>query len=118
MCSRSVLVTSLTRSSPSCFTDNVVAAGQKGTLTFPCEGDGPAVLQVGSSSFEGVESDGHVDVCTGTRFPWADGCTWTSAQRVSGDVKTGEFVFTYGEAPMAGRSCAPACSATGTVVGT
>ena len=117
MCSRSVRVTSLTRSSPSCFTDNVVEVGQAGTLTFPCEGDGPAVLRVGLSSFEGAEIGERVVVCTGTEFPWSDGCKWTSAQRVSGDVNSGELVFTYGEAPRAGqrRSCASACSATGTV---
>jgi hypothetical protein len=116
MCSETVRVTSLTRSSPSCFTDNVVNVGQVGTLSFPCAGDGEATLRFGALAFEGAEIDGRASVCTGTQFPWSDGCTWTSAQRVSGDVRSGALRFDYGEAPKAGeRGCMSACSATGTL---
>jgi hypothetical protein len=116
MCSHGVVITSLTRSSPSCFTDTVVSVGQHGTLTFPCESSGPASLRIGSSTFDGALVGAKIEVCTGTQFPWNDGCTWTSAQRVSGNLSSGELVFTYGEAPKAGQhGCASACTATGQV---
>lgn len=115
MCTRSVVVVKL-EAPPGCFTDTVVKSGQHGTLTAPCEGDGPATLAFGSRSFHGAAKSGRVDVCTGTEFPWSDGCAWTSAQHVSGSVADGTLRFSYGEAPKPGQqSCAPACGATGTV---
>jgi len=116
-CSRTVVVRSLTRSSSSCFTDDAVSVGDRGTLTFPCSGDGEAKLAFDRSSFEGAETGGELDVCTGTQFPWADGCTWTSAQSVTGSIASGTLRFTYGEAPKSGHAgaCASACSATGSV---
>jgi hypothetical protein len=85
-------------------------------LTFPCDGNGPATLTFGTRSFAGARTSGDVEVCAGTQFPWDDGCTWTSAQRVSGSIASGELRFVYGEAPKAGqRRCMPACGATGTI---
>jgi hypothetical protein len=116
MCSRNVIVGALTRSTPACFTDNVIRDGQVGTLTFPCVGDGEATLRVGSSTFEGAVVGGDVRVCTGTQFAWIDGCTWTSAQQVSGTLAKGTLEFGYGEAPRAEQhGCATACRATGTL---
>ena len=116
MCTREVTVTSLARSSPSCFTDTVIRDGQRGMLTFPCQGDGPVTLRFGSASFSGAAIGGTLEACEGTQFQWSDGCTWTSAQRVRGSVRSAELTFTYGEAPKAGQhDCAWACSATGTV---
>jgi hypothetical protein len=112
MCTERVTVTSISRSSPSCFTDTVVQGGEAGLLTFPCSGDGPVSLHIGSAQFVGAQIDGKLEACTGTEFAWSDGCTWTSAQRVSGKAGSGHLVFTYGEAPKPGqRQCASACTA-------
>jgi hypothetical protein len=116
MCSRTVLVTTLNRSNPVCFVDAVVGVGQTGTLSYPCVGDGPATISFGTRSFTGADIGNVVDVCTGTEFPWSDGCMWTSAQRVTGALDSGTLTFTYGEAPKAGQTgCTWSCSAEGTL---
>lgn len=114
-CRRSVVLTSL--STPlSCYVDTVAKQGQRGTLTFPCDGDGEARLTFGSRSFVGAAVGGKIDMCTGTEYPFGDGCKWTSAQRVSGSIAEGTLSFTYGEAPKPGQGvCATACEATGVV---
>ena len=115
-CTRTVTVTSLSVP-PGCWTDTVIKVGQTGTLSFPCAGDGDATLSFGSKAFAGADVGGKVDVCTGTEFPWSDGCAWTSAQHVSGSIASGTLSFGYGEAPKPGqnRQCAPSCSASGAV---
>lgn len=116
-CKRDVVVTSLS-SEPFCFVDTIVQQGQQGTLTFPCDGDGAATLSFGGRAFVGAAIGGKVEACTGTQYPFNDGCTWTSAQRVTGSIANGTLHFAYGEAPKAGedtRSCARACTARGTV---
>jgi hypothetical protein len=116
MCTRAVVVRSLSRSSPSCFTDAAISVGDRGTLTFPCSSDGAAKLTFGRSSFDGAERDGNVTACTGTQFPWSDGCTWTSAQQVTGSIASGTLRFTYAEAPKDhAATCASSCSAVGVV---
>jgi hypothetical protein len=74
-------------------------------------------LSFGGKTFTGASTSGVVDACTGTQFPWNDGCDWTSAQRVTGSLASGTLRFTYGEAPKPGqnKSCAPSCTATGSV---
>ena len=114
-CRRTVTITSLS-TRPGCFVDTVGKEGQKGTITYPCDGDGPATLTFGKHSFSGAAAAGKIDVCTGTEYPFSDGCKWTSAQRVSGSIAQGTLSFTYGEAPKPGQgSCATACEAQGTV---
>ncbi|MFO0672603.1 MAG: hypothetical protein U0235_23820 [Polyangiaceae bacterium] len=115
MCTKTVVVDSFAKR-PGCFVDTVFTDGQRGKLTMPCDGDGPATLSFGAKSFSGAVIGGKVDVCTGTEYPFADGCTWLSAQRVSGSVASGSFKFAYGEAPRAGQhDCASACTATAMV---
>ena len=115
-CTRSVVVQTLTRSSPTCFVDVVVAVGQTGTLTLACAGDGEASIAFGSRSFAGAVVGGAIMVCTGTQFDWSDGCVWTSAQTVQGDVASGTLSFDYVEAPKPGQSsCAAPCTAHGTI---
>jgi hypothetical protein len=114
-CQRKVVITSIS-TRPSCFVDTVAKSGDTGTLTFPCDGDGEATLTFGTRSFAGADVGGKVNVCTGTEYPWSDGCTWTSAQRVTGSITSGTLDFTYGEAPRPGQNnCARACDAHGTV---
>jgi hypothetical protein len=116
ICTRTVVVTSLDVP-PGCFTDTVMQLGQTGTLSFPCDGDGPAKLAFGGKSFSGATMGGKLDMCAGTEYPFSDGCRWTSAQRVTGRVAAQSLSFSYGEAPKAGqfKQCARACSASGTV---
>lgn len=116
-CTRIVTLSSITKRA-SCFVDTVAREGDQGTLTYPCEGDGEATLSFGNRSFSGASlgGGGNVNVCTGTEYPWSDGCSWTSAQRVTGSVASGTLRFTYGEAPKAGElNCAGSCTATATV---
>jgi hypothetical protein len=116
LCTRRVVVASISRSSPSCFTDTVIEDGQQGTVTLPCEGDGPVTLRFGAAVFTGSQIGGSLEACDGTEFDWSDGCSWTSAQRVRGKVGSGELTFSYGEAPKAGQQhCAWACTATASV---
>jgi hypothetical protein len=119
VCHRSVVVTSL-EVPPGCFVDTVPKLGQKGTLTYPCEGDGEARLTFGTKAFAGASLGGKLEMCTGTEYPFSDGCRWTSAQRIRGRLGMGSLAFEYGEAPKVGqanphRSCARACSASGSV---
>jgi len=79
---------------------------------YPCSGDGPAKVTFGAASFDGADEGGKVTACTGTQFDWADGCTWTSAQTVTGSVASGTLRFTYGEAP---KSRASTCASTGSL---
>ena len=116
-CTRTVTLSSIAKRA-SCFVDTVAHEGDQGTLTYPCEGDGEATLSFGNRSFSGASlgSGSKVNVCTGTEYPWSDGCSWTSAQRVTGSVASGTLRFTYGEAPKVGeQNCASACTATATV---
>ena len=53
--------------------------------------------------------------CSGTMFPWGDGCTWESAQHFRGDPKTGFLTFTYSEMPIKGSGCLPPCTAFATI---
>ncbi len=114
-CQRSVVISAISKRA-SCFVDTVAQAGENGTLTYPCNGDGEATLTFAKRSFAGSTIGGRLNVCTGTEYPWSDGCTWTSAQKVTGSIASGTLNFTYGEAPRPGQeSCATACDATATV---
>ena len=116
MCSRPVTVDSFAVVRASCYVDTEIGHGAEGTLQTPCDGDGEAMIVFGSMTFRGSIVSGRIDVCAGTEFPWQDGCTWTSAQRVSGALSDGVLTFGYGEAPKAGEEgCATACSATGSL---
>jgi hypothetical protein len=116
VCFYPLVVTSLERSAPSCFVDVVIAVGQHGVLSFPCQGDGPAKIIFDSRQFSGADIAGTIDVCTGTEFPWGDGCTWTGAQRVTGTLAASTLTFSYAEGPKPGQTgCASPCTAGGTI---
>jgi hypothetical protein len=107
----------LTPSNPVCYVDTIAKSGDPGTLTYPCSGDGAARIEFSGGTLEGEVKGGILSTCTGTEFPWSDGCDWTSAQHASGPVPKGPFRFDYAEAPKPGQSgCTWSCSATGTIV--
>jgi hypothetical protein len=100
-----------------CFVDTVVHEGDIGVLELPCGGDPStfALAHFPTGDFAGGFQGNIVDVCTGTTFPWSDGCTWASAQRINGDISTGKLTFTYAEQPIVGHPCEPSCPASADV---
>jgi hypothetical protein len=124
ICSVSVRVGAITPSMATCFVDTVVHEGDVGTVRYACQ-DAPslwAVADFDGGEFVGTVKDDSVgvkellDLCTGTTFPWSDGCTWASAQRITGGIMAGKLSFTYEEQPIQGTGCEPPCSATGTLI--
>ena len=90
---------------PGCWIDEKV--GQRSAvLVFACAG-GPAEADFGVP-FKGTVTDGQVDIAATTTFPWGDGCTWESHQRIGGSLASGELSYAYDEAPIAGKGCQPA----------
>jgi hypothetical protein len=116
-CQRKVVFEAIEKS-VGCYVDTAAKQGDEGTLTFPCNGDGQATLRFGRKSFVGAVVDGKLDVCTGTEYtyPPIDSCKWTSAQRISGSIGSGQLSFTYGEAPKPNQvNCAMSCGARATI---
>jgi hypothetical protein len=114
-CGSTLHVVSITPSSSTCFLDLALATGADGALTVFCRG-GYSSADFGKGLFEGNFTGGFVEVCRGTTFKYNDGCTWVSAQRISGTLASGTLTFEYGEAPITGSPCASACTATGVIV--
>lgn len=113
-CGHSLRVVSLKPSSPSCFLDLAIKQGSVGAMTVFCKG-GYASADFGKGMFQGTFDQGIVSMCIGTTFPYTDGCTWSTAQRISGSVASGTLTFEYAEAPTSGTNCASPCSATGII---
>jgi hypothetical protein len=113
-CGHSLRVVSLKPSSSSCFLDLAIKQGSVGAMTVFCKG-GNASADLGKGVFQGTFDQGVVSVCIGTTFTYADGCTWQTAQRISGSLASGTLAFEYAEAPIKGSNCASACSATGII---
>jgi hypothetical protein len=113
-CGVSAKMTSFTLSSPSCFVDVAVKLAEPGAITFFCDG-GYASANFGHGDFLGNFTGKTYDVCIGTTFIYSDGCTWKSAQRITGDPASGHLTFTYEEAPVSGTGCASPCNATGVI---
>jgi len=111
-CQKTLTLIEIVPSSPACFIDEVVSQ-VPGELVFPC-GGGAATATFGAHVFEGAVTGGVADLCSGTQFPWGDGCEWQSAQHIAGALDDGVLTYTYAEAPAPGQSgCLSACSATG-----
>ncbi len=120
VCTANVHVVNVAPSSVTCYVDTVIHTGDNGTVSYACNGSSSnwAVADFGAGvEFTGSVHDGTVlDLCTGTTFPFSDGCTWASAQRITGDVASGTLSFTYEEQPIAGTGCLSPCSASGTIL--
>jgi hypothetical protein len=94
-------------SSSSCYVESIVRTGDVGRLQRCANG---AALVFDKGTFAGNLDGTHFEGCTSTRFPFSDGCTWQTKQRVDGDA------FEYSEAPIDGTSCAPSsCRASATL---
>ncbi len=122
--SRGVHVGHITLSMASCFVDTVIHEGNAGDIDYAFNGD-PSTWAIADfatdagvwpgAEFRGSIHGNVIDVCTGTTFPWSDGCTWATAQRITGDVTSTALTFTYEEQPIVGTGCEPPCSATGPI---
>lgn len=113
-CGHSLRVLSLEPSSATCFLDLAISQGSVGAMTVFCNG-GYASADFGKGTFKGTFDQGAVSMCIGTTFTYSDGCTWQTAQRISGTLASGTLAFEYAEAPIQGTKCASPCSATGTL---
>jgi hypothetical protein len=107
-----------------CYVDVVVHEYDVGTIEYACDGVSTwAAATFNGTTFAGAVTNGtFVDICIGTTYPWEDGpacnykkSTWASAQRIYGDVKTGDLTFVYDEQQVAGMSCDIACTAVGDI---
>jgi hypothetical protein len=97
-----VRVGSISLSSSSCWVDLHVAVGDVGRVMRCRSG---AVVVFDEVRFGGSFDGRALDACVRTRFPFSDGCTWESTQRVRGTGRS--FELTYEEAPVEGHGCAP-----------
>lgn len=112
-CHATLHVMAIQKSMPSCFVDVVAMEGDTASLDYDCMPSGNARVVVNGKTFVGTydEKTKTLDVCTGTTFPWSDGCQWRSAQHFRGDPKSGFLTFTYSEMPYQGMGCQPPCQA-------
>jgi hypothetical protein len=93
-----------------CWIDEQVS-NRSAMLVYPCDG-GSASAAFGVA-FTGTVAGGQVDLGANTTFPWSDGCTWQSEQRIAGELQSGALTYTYQEHPISGSNCEPAtCTAT------
>jgi len=117
ICTDDVHVGFIDVSMSTCFVDLVIQFGQDGFVNFACDGQSQwANAKFPDGGFVGTIEGSTVDLCTGTVFPWSDGCTWASAQRITGDLDSGTLQFTYEETPIEGGPCETPCSAQGTIL--
>ncbi len=115
-CGRVLTIVSITPSSKTCFLDlGLSYVGGPGTLSFVCQGRYAHADFDKAPGFAGSYDNDFVDVCFGTTFKYSDGCTWSTAQRISGTLASGVLQFEYSEAPILGSACASPCSATGVI---
>jgi hypothetical protein len=113
-CTRTLVAAPVDTSAETCWVDAVVTE-EAGVLTFPCDG-GSATATFGDRSFYGVVDGDDVELCATTEFEWSDGCSWLSAQHISGTLSSGQLEFSYTEAPEAEQAdCDAACDAATTI---
>jgi hypothetical protein len=99
---------------PGCWIDEK-GSGRSALLTWKC-GGGTATAEFGVPFVGTVGRTGNVSLSALTTFPWEDGCTWTSEQRIEGALSSRALRYTYIERPIKGTSCLPArCTGTATV---
>ncbi len=114
-CMATLTAGTITANNPGCYVDVEVMSGQTGTLSYACGGGGISAA-IGGNVLLGAFSDGDVDMCFGTTFQFSDGCTWESAQTITGSLASGVLQFSYVEQPAPGQfGCDSPCTASGTL---
>jgi hypothetical protein len=103
-----VRVGRISLSSSTCTVDLKVSTGEIGRVMRCPSG---AVVVFDQITYGGSFDGRSLDACVVTRFPFEDGCTWQSLQRVRGTRDA--LTLDYSERPVSGTGCASsACTAT------
>jgi hypothetical protein len=116
-CTRPLIAQSVVPSRSTCWLDVGYTPGDPATLTYGCAGataTAGATVHVGTRDFKGTVKNGYVDVCLGSTFLYADGCTWETAQRIYGPLNGTILAYAYTERVVSGTNCALACTGRGT----
>jgi hypothetical protein len=111
-CTATLDVSEVSLSSATCFVDGL-QSGAAGTLRMPC-GGGSVAAQFGSMRFVGKVTGGALSLEANTEYPYRDGCTWKTKQRLSGSPGSGTLTYAYEEVAV-GKDCLTPCTATGSV---
>ncbi len=113
MCSVNVAVSD-TVVSPTCVIHDKMG-GRTGTLQYPCDGDGEALLALNRSKpIPAVVRGGELTATITTEFDWDDGCHWRSIQTARGVLADKVLVVQYREAPdPPSHTCASPCDGDG-----
>ncbi len=99
-------------SSPTCYVDAIPRAGDVGELQRCAQG---YVIAFDRGAFVASFDGTMLDACTSSQFPFSDGCTWRSLQRIEGTIRDG-LTFTYSETHIEGQNCSPSsCRASATL---
>jgi hypothetical protein len=88
-----------------CWIDEKVSH-RSSTLRYKC-GGGAGRADFGAWFVGSVSRGGDVVLSSTTTFPWSDGCTWQSTQRIEGALASKALSYSYSERPIAGTSCMP-----------
>ncbi len=110
-CDMRLALTGRIRTGASCQLDEQVSKSA-GRLRYPCNGDGPVDLDVGSHRFTGSLVGGRVQLELTTELDWDDGCHWETHQTVTGALRGSTLRWTYSEKPVRGQNCFASCTAT------
>jgi hypothetical protein len=105
------------KSAPGCYLDVSITDGP-GTLTYPCQGDGPAAADFGGKHrYSGKLVDGVLDLALTTELDWEDGCHWATTATVKGTLqRDGKLTherlgWSYADRVVHGDNCSAECTA-------
>lgn len=99
-------------SSPTCVVDTQIKEGDVGRVMKCPRG---SYVQFPDAVFGGTFDGVEVSTCMKTEFPFSDGCTWQTMQRIAGRTDTA-MSYSYSERAISGHDCAPvACRANATL---
>lgn len=110
-CDMRIALSGRIRTGASCQLDEQISKSP-GRLRYPCNGDGPVDLDVGSHRYTGSLVGGKVQLELTTELDWDDGCHWETHQTVTGALRGSTLRWTYSEKPVRGQSCFASCTAT------
>jgi hypothetical protein len=107
-CKVKVTIGSFVLSNMLCTVDAPFQVGDTGDLTFACD-KGPAKLVFAKGEFTGTSDMCVLHLTRTTQFPFQDGCTWQSDQKMDGTLGM-KLKYTYSEKPISGQFCSMPCT--------
>ena len=114
-CDGRVTLSGRIRTGATCQLDEQVSHGP-GRVRYPCNGDGPVELEIGSHRFTGSLLQGRVSLDLVTELDWDDSCHWETRQTVTGMLRGNTLRWAYSEKPIRGQGCFAACTASADLV--